>query len=222
MIIKKIVWHIASRKYRKLCPGFKGSVLGVTIDNCTFDNHVFVAHHAQMQDSHVGDYSSVGRFSKVRETDIGKYVSIGWDVTIGAPTHPFKSATTCAMTYRKEYDVVDFDANYPQKRTTIGNDVWIGCDVTIIAGVHVGDGAVIGAGAVVTRDIPPYEIWGGVPARKIGARFEAETIDILETVKWWTWNTDDLKKCLDLFNKELDYKTAGELREYYIKNIEKS
>ena len=214
MLIKRLILNLMTRKYKKLCPGFKGSAIGLSIANCTFEEHVFIAHHAQIQDSHIGNHSSIGRFDKIRETDIGRYCSIGWDVTIGAPTHPFKTVTSCALTYRKEYGVVDFDANLPQKRTTIGNDVWIGCDVTIIAGVTVGDGAVIGAGAVVTKDIPPYEIWGGVPARKIASRFNKEIIDILEEIKWWTWSSDDIKKHLDLFNKELDYDTVVTLKEY--------
>lgn len=212
--MKQIIKKILMRKYYKLCPGFSGGGIGIKIKDTKFEDYVYVAHHVEMQDCNIGNHLSIGRFDKIRETDIGRYCSIGWDVTIGAPTHPFKTITSCALTYRKEYGVVDFDANLPQKRTTIGNDVWIGCDVTIIAGVKVCDGAIIGAGAVVTKDIPPYEIWGGVPARKIASRFDKDIVDILEEIKWWTWSTDDIKKCLDLFNKELDYDTVVALKEF--------
>ncbi len=173
-----------------------------------------MAHHAQIQDSHIGNHTSIGRYDKIREADIGKYCSISWDVTIGAPTHPFSTITNCALTYRKEYGVVDFDGNLPQKRTKIGHDVWIGCDATLIAGVTVGDGAVVGAGAVVTKDIPPYEIWGGVPAKKIGLRFDEKTKDILEEIKWWEWQPEEIRECLDLFRKNLDYETAVELKKF--------
>lgn len=210
-IIKRFIW----RKYYKMCPGFSGGGDGISINsNCSFEDYIFVAHHAQIQDSHIGNHTSVGRYDKIREADIGKYCSISWDVTIGAPTHPFKTITNCALTYRKEYGIVDFDSNLPQKRTKIGNDVWIGCDVTIIAGVTIGNGAIIGAGAVVTKDIPPYEIWAGVPAKKIGVRFDKETIALLEEIKWWNWSTGEIKDCLETFKKELNYEIALELKEY--------
>ena len=179
---------------------------------------MFVAHHAQIQDSYIGNHTSVGRYDKIREADIGKYCSISWDVTIGAPTHPFKTVTNCAITYRKEYGVVDFDANLPQERTVVGNDVWIGCDVTLISGVQIGDGAIIGAGAVVTKDVPPYEIWAGVPAKKIGVRFDEEIIKSLEFIKWWDWSTEELSQCIDLFKKDLDIETAKELKRFHMEN----
>ena len=188
---------------------------GIDIDNkCSFEDFVFVAHHAQIQNSHIGNHTSIGRYDKIREADIGKYCSISWDVTIGAPTHPFSTITNCALTYRNEYGVVDFDDNLPQKRTKVGHDVWIGCDATLIAGVTVGDGAVVGAGAVVTKDIPPYEIWGGVPAKKIGARFDEKTIEVLEEIKWWNWQPKEIRECLELFRKKLDYETAAKLKAF--------
>ena len=69
----------------------------------------------------------------------------------------------------------------------IGNDVWIGYEAVIMAGVHIGDGAVIAARAVVTKDVPPYTIVGGTPARKIRMRFEEETIAKLQQIQWWNW-----------------------------------
>ena len=199
-------------------PWIRRGGYGIDIRNCRFDQHVFVAHHAQIQDSYIGNHTSVGRYDKIREADIGKYCSISWDVTIGAPTHPFKTVTNCAITYRKEYGVVDFDANLPQERTVVGNDVWIGCDVTLISGVQIGDGAIIGAGAVVTKDVPPYEIWAGVPAKKIGVRFDEEIIKILEFIKWWDWSTEELSQCIDLFKKDLDIETAKELKRFHMEN----
>lgn len=80
----------------------------------------------------------------------------------------------------------------------IGNDVWIGYDAIIMAGVHIGDGAVIGTRAVVTKDVPPYTIVGGVPARKIKMRFDSETVDELLRLKWWDWTSEKIKKNLPL------------------------
>ena len=79
------------------------------------------------------------------------------------------------------------------RRTTIGNDVWIGNRVMIKAGVNISDGAVIGMGSIVTKDIGPYEIWAGNPARMIRKRFDDETIAALEEMKWWNWNDEKIE-----------------------------
>ena len=78
----------------------------------------------------------------------------------------------------------------------IGNDVWIGYEAVIMAGVHIGNGAIIAARAVVTKDVPPYTIVGGVPARPIRKRFDEEVIRKLETLKWWNWSPDKIRKHL--------------------------
>lgn len=78
----------------------------------------------------------------------------------------------------------------------IGNDVWIGYEAVIMAGVHIGDGAVIAARAVVTKDVPPYTIVGGTPARKIWMRFEEETIAKLQQIQWWNWPVEKIRRSL--------------------------
>ena len=78
----------------------------------------------------------------------------------------------------------------------IGNDVWIGYEAVIMAGGHIGDGAVIAARAVVTKDVPPYTIVGGTPARKIRMRFEEETIAKLQQIQWWNWPVEKIRRSL--------------------------
>ena len=78
----------------------------------------------------------------------------------------------------------------------IGNDVWIGYEAVIMAGVHIGDGAVIAARAVVTKDVPPYTIVGGTPARKIRMRCEEETIAKLQQIQWWNWPVEKIRRSL--------------------------
>ena len=78
----------------------------------------------------------------------------------------------------------------------IGNDVWIGYEAVIMAGVHIGNGAIIAARAVVTKDVPPYTIVGGVPARPIRKRFDEEVIQELETLQWWNWSAEKIRRCL--------------------------
>ena len=80
--------------------------------------------------------------------------------------------------------------------TVIGNDVWIGYEAVIMPGVKIGDGAVIGTRALVTKDVPPYTIVGGVPAKPIRRRFDDATVEKLETLRWWDWDKDRLKRAL--------------------------
>ena len=96
----------------------------------------------------------------------------------------------------------------------IGNDVWVGTEAVIMSGVRIGDGAVVAARAVVTKNVPPYAIVGGVPAKVIRMRFDEETISRLETLAWWNWGdskikrfipnllSGDVEKFLDLAEKE--------------------
>lgn len=100
-------------------------------------------------------------------------------------------------------DIQDIPGNLPEGRTkpwdnkgdiVVGNDVWIGYEAVILAGVTIGDGAIIGARAVVTKDVPPYTIVGGVPAKPIRKRFNEETIDILLKLKWWDWSKERIAK----------------------------
>ena len=77
---------------------------------------------------------------------------------------------------------------------TIGNDVWIGYEAVILSGVTVGDGAVIGTRALVTKDVPPYTIVGGTPAKPIRRRFGQETIALLEKIRWWDWDEEKIRR----------------------------
>ena len=77
--------------------------------------------------------------------------------------------------------------------TVVGNDVWIGYEAVILSGVTIGDGAIIGTRAVVTKDVPPYAIVGGVPARWIRKRFSDDTISTLLKIKWWDWPEERIK-----------------------------
>lgn len=122
----------------------------------------------------IGKYSYVREYTHISQNvRIGKYCSIGNLCTIGAQHHNIDGLTTWPMTGARNDE------------TVIGNDVWIGCNVVVLAGVRVGDGAVIGAGSVVTRDIPSYAIAYGNPARVKRFRFQTKIIADLLDVRWW-------------------------------------
>lgn len=87
----------------------------------------------------------------------------------------------------------------------IGNDVWIGYEATILSGVHIGDGAIIGAKAVVTKDVPAYSIVGGIPAREIKKCFDPGTIQKLQQLKWWDWSYEKIRAAIPyLKNGDVD------------------
>ncbi len=92
----------------------------------------------------------------------------------------------------------------------IGNDVWIGYEAVVMPGVHIGDGAIIGTRAVVTRDVPPYGIVGGVPARIIKYRFDEPTIQMLLKIKWWDWDIHKIKTNLPII-QQIDLQRLKEL-----------
>lgn len=83
----------------------------------------------------------------------------------------------------------------------VGNDVWIGYEAVILAGVTIGDGAIIGSRAVVTKDVPPYTIVGGLPAKPIRKRFDDETIKRLEKLRWWDWDEEKIRRSIDAIRR---------------------
>lgn len=207
----KIRSYITEKKYKK-----KGIRIAeyVELSAVELDEYVNFAHHAQASNAKIGKRTSVGRYSKIQYSNIGKYCSISWDVTIGALGHPLSSVSTHAFSYRKQFGLCDKDQYLEHETVNIGNDVWIGTGVIIMPGVTVGDGAVIGAGAVVTHDVSPYEVVAGCPAKHLKWRFSEEVIQRLLKIKWWDLPDDVIRKNIDLFDYKNDISkddTIGDL-----------
>lgn len=135
---------------------------------------------------------------------IGRYTSIAPEVVIQSSSHIINHLTTCPL----EYFIKDYNNLSPNTKGNIeiGNDVWIGRRAIILPGVKIGDGVIIGAGAVVTKDVSPYTIVGGVPAKEIRKRFNDKMIKKLLELKWWNMSIDKLNKNKELFNLNLDDK----------------
>ena len=133
---------------------------------------------------------------------IGKFCSIacGTKFLFNCANHTLKSLSTYTfpLFYEEwELEKSNITTAWDNKgNIVIGNDVWIGYEAVIMAGVHIGDGAIIAARAVVTKDVPPYTIVGGTPAKEIRKRFDAEVIEQLLIQKGWDWSTDKIHQCL--------------------------
>ncbi|MDH6264163.1 DapH/DapD/GlmU-related protein [Bradyrhizobium sp. BR13661] len=152
-----------------------------------------ILSHSRIEYASLGDYSYLGEHCDVAGAVIGKFCAVANSVRIGAPNHPMGRASQHRFTYVPEYYEAtatrdrDFFADRRGDRVIVGNDVWIGHAAILLPGVSVGDGAVIGAGAVVSRDVAPYTIVGGVPARAIRKRFDDSVAESLRRIAWWDW-----------------------------------
>lgn len=126
----------------------------------------------------IGAYTEINGATLYPRTTIGRYCSVARNAAIGAPDHPLHClGTSLALAGTR--------AALPDKYTRLGNDVWVGANAVILAGVSIGDGAVIGAGAVVTKDVEPYAVMIGLPARQARLRFARSTCERLLLLRWW-------------------------------------
>jgi virginiamycin A acetyltransferase len=140
----------------------------------------------------IGDKLIIGKFCAIA-TD-AKFIMNGANHKIsGLSTFPFSI-------FRNGWEkVIPKPGELPYKGdTVVGNDVWIGYDAIIMPGVHIGDGAIIAAKSVVTKDIPPYTIVGGNPAKIIKTRFNESTIEKLLKIEWWNWDVEKITKNLSI------------------------
>lgn len=162
----------------------------------------------QVSDSTMGDYSYIGRKSRLIHADIGKYCSIGSETRVGMGTHTLDKLSTSPIFTEKRngtgHSWVDTSAVNPFKRVTVGSDVWIGQRAMIMGGITIGNGAVVGAGAIVTKDVPPFAIVAGVPAKVIRFRFSQDTIETINKVKWWELDDKELQKQIGLFQNSFN------------------
>jgi acetyltransferase-like isoleucine patch superfamily enzyme len=149
----------------------------------------------------MGRYSYVGRDSQFYHARIGNFTSIGPEVLIGLGEHPsdeFVSTHPMFYSNRGQSNPVIVDATLFEEMPTthIGHDVWIGARAILRTGVKIGDGAIIAAGAVVVKDVEPFSIVGGVPAKHIRYRFSPEEIERVKSSAWWNKDLAWLKQNL--------------------------
>ena len=129
---------------------------------------------------------------------IGKFCSIADGVKFVFGGHRLDTISTFPFRAICFGDAPHADAT-SRGEIIVGHDVWIGANAVILSGVNIGNGAVVAAGAVVNKDVPPYAVVGGVPAKLIKMRFEPEQIAALEKIQWWNWPLEKIRANLDLF-----------------------
>lgn len=171
---------------------------------CSFDQktiihpNVHVLENCIVNNSEINSYSYLGRNCLVQNTTIGKFCSIANDVLIGLGNHPLDQFSTSPLFYKKsntfsvslikkDFDFAEYEPIF------IGDDVWIGAKAVILDGVNIGCGAIVASNSVVTKDVPPYAIVGGVPAKIIKYRFSEVKIEEMLGLKWWMWDLEKIK-----------------------------
>lgn len=137
------------------------------------------------------------------EVRVGSYCSIAEEVRLVFGEHPLERVSTYPLRTKLmgTEDNVDATCKGP---IVIGSDVWIGLNALIMSGVTIGHGAVVAAGATVTRDVPPYAVVGGVPARILKYRFRPDQIERLLHLAWWEWEDAKIKANMDQFYGDMD------------------
>lgn len=183
----QIIFYIYSRIMKK--------IRGCAVRNSRIDKSSKVESGSTVVNSSFGRNSYCGYDCQILNTDIGSFTSIADNVRVGGSMHPMHFVSTSPVflshkdSVKKKYAKHDY-CNIP--KTNIGHDVWIGAGCYIKAGVTIGTGAVIGMGSVVTKDVMPYTIAAGNPAKSIRLRFCKEVADNLLALEWWNFTDEKL------------------------------
>jgi acetyltransferase-like isoleucine patch superfamily enzyme len=197
--IKKILYYFLNtieKKDKVTLSGFSRGIQNVTFegknavpDGCNFSGKI-----------KIGYATTLGYRDLLGGTiSIGKYCQLGVDVALHATNHPISYMTTYI---NKNLFDGELKSLKQEHTITIGHDVWIGHGVIIVGNVTIGNGAILAAGSVVTKDVSPYAIVAGVPAKEIRKRFSDTIIQEIEALQWWNKSEAELEKIKPLFFKD--------------------
>lgn len=162
---------------------------------------VYLGPTARLLDCKIGNYTRIKPGCVLKHVEIGKFCSVANNVMIGLGQHPTNLLSTNSIFYKPGVRTdfaksIDFEE---EKNIHIGHDVWIGNGAVIMDGINIGNGAIIASRAVVTKDVPPFSIVAGIPAKVIRYRFKQEIINYLEETEWWNFSEQKIIKILPIF-----------------------
>ncbi len=177
------------------------------INNSAFGSYTEIGKGSRINNSELGDYSYCDRFADIANAKIGKFANIASFSRIGPTDHPMELASLHHFHYRSSYyfDGAEDDSAFFVKRAsrivTLGHDTWVGHGAIIRPEVSIGDGAIVAAGAVVTKDVSPYMVVAGVPATPLKRRCSEQLANRLIALAWWNWSHQKIFECLEDFRK---------------------
>lgn len=172
------------------------------ITESTFGRYCEIGQGSRVQHTVMGDYSYCDRLCDIANAEIGKFANIASFVRLGASDHPLDRASLHHFMYRSAYywpdeaDDAAWFAARRARRVVIGHDTWIGHNAQVKPEVTVGHGAVVAAGAVVTKDVAPFMIVAGVPAKPMRERLPGPVAERLMALAWWDWEHERLRAAL--------------------------
>ena len=201
---------------------FESPFRGVTLDKQVTNPNLIVGRYSYYSGYYHGhSFDNCARFLLPGEGAdkliIGSFCSIGSGaafIMAGNQGHRHEWVSTFPFFFMSEVPAFEGAANgyLPAGDTAIGNDVWIGSEAIIMPGVKVGDGAIIGTRALVTKDVEPYAIVGGNPAKVIRKRFADREIALLLEMRWWDWSDERLKDAMPIMSTD----RIGDLHRYWL------
>lgn len=204
MIPDSIRWSFFRRRnYSKILVGFKAHFLTYATADCEFNEYVSLQRDSKLFSCQLGRATYIGGAS-LSNVSTGKFCSIGQGVRIGLGRHPTNFLSTHPAFYSTGSQTLLQIAEFPNFQEAIpvvlGNDVWIGANSLVMGGISIGDGAIVGAGSIVTRDIPPYAVAVGNPAKVIRYRFDEQTISNLLKLQWWNRSDHEIERMTRLIS----------------------
>lgn len=183
------------------------TIMSTDLHDVHIGENVAILNGVHLEHVSMGNFSYVSNYSRLVNVNVGSFCSIGPHVQIGLAPHPSRIFVStypafysdynegCPRSFRKNKV---FNDAVPE--TGIGNDVWIGSDVIIPGGIKIGTGAIVATGSVVVKDVPPYAVVGGNPAKIIRYRFSEEQIKALLESEWWNWPIEKIRQHVDDFS----------------------
>jgi acetyltransferase-like isoleucine patch superfamily enzyme len=189
--------------------------LNCILKEVELESYTFIGENSRLTRVKMGKHSYTNIEVSINLADIGNYVSIGSHVLIGVGKHPVDMVSTHPAFYsnNKSFQTFAQEMKYEENLPVeIGHDVWIGSKATVMGGLKIGTGAIVAYGAIVTRNVPPYSIVGGIPARIFKYRFDEDTINRLLEIKWWELSDG----FMELHHKEFQH--PSKFIQFYMEN----